>query len=50
MIHIEETIVVEGKYDKEKLKKIIDAPIVCTGGFSLYKNKQLIRFLRNSAL
>ena len=49
MLHIEETIVVEGKFDKEKLKKITDAPVVCTGGFSLYKNKQLIRFLRNAA-
>ena len=49
MLHIEETIVVEGKFDKEKLKKITDAPIVCTGGFSLYKNKPLIRFLKSCA-
>lgn len=49
MLHIEETIVVEGKFDKEKLKKITDAPIVCTGGFSLYKNKPLIRFLKSAA-
>ena len=50
MLHIEETIVVEGKFDKEKLKKITDAPIVCTGGFSLYKNKPLIQFLKSCAL
>ena len=49
MLHIEETIVVEGKYDKERLKKITDAPIVCTGGFSIYKNKQLIQFLKRTA-
>lgn len=49
MLHIEETIVVEGKFDKEKLKKITDAPIVCTGGFSLYKNKPLINFLKSAA-
>ncbi len=49
MLHIEETIVVEGKFDKEKLKKITDAPIVCTGGFSLYKNKPLIHFLKSCA-
>lgn len=49
MLHIEETIVVEGKFDKENLKKITDAPIVCTGGFSLYKNKQLIKFLKAAA-
>lgn len=50
MLHIEETIVVEGKFDKEKLKKITDAPIVCTGGFSLYKNKSLIQFLKSCAI
>lgn len=49
MLHIEETIVVEGKYDKEKLKKITDAPIVCTGGFSIYKNRQLVKFLKQAA-
>lgn len=49
MLHIEETIVVEGKYDKEKLKEITDAPIVCTGGFSVYKNPQLIKFLKQAA-
>jgi len=49
MLHIEETIVVEGKYDKERLKKITDAPIVCTGGFSVYKNKQLVKFLKQAA-
>ena len=49
MLHIEEIIVVEGKYDKERLKKITDAPIVCTGGFSIYKNKQLINFLKQAA-
>ena len=46
MLHIEETIIVEGKYDKERLKEITDAPIICTGGFSIYKNKQLINFLK----
>ena len=50
MLHIEETIIVEGKYDKEKLKEITDAPIVCTGGFSVYKNKQLISFLKKAAI
>ena len=49
MLHIEEIIVVEGKYDKERLRKITDAPIVCTGGFSIYKNKQLINFLKEAA-
>lgn len=49
MLHIKETIVVEGKFDKEKLKKITDAPIICTGGFDLYSNKETIRTIRNMA-
>ncbi len=49
MLHIKETIVVEGKFDKEKLKKVTDAPIICTGGFDLYSNKATIRAIRNMA-
>lgn len=49
MLHIKETIVVEGKFDKEKLKKITDAPIICTGGFDLYSNKATICAIRNMA-
>ncbi len=47
MLHIEETIIVEGKYDKEKLKKITDAPIICTGGFEIYRSKQLLESIRH---
>lgn len=43
MLHIKETIVVEGRYDKEKLKTVTDAPIICTGGFDLYKNKNTVK-------
>lgn len=43
MLHIKETIVVEGRYDKEKLKRVTDAPIICTGGFDLYRNKNTIK-------
>ena len=49
MLHIKETIVVEGKFDKELIKKLTDAPVVCTGGFSIYKDKKMINFLRQSA-
>lgn len=49
MLHIKEVIVVEGKYDKEALKRITDAPVVCTRGFNLYKNRSLINYLRNEA-
>lgn len=49
MLHIKETIIVEGKYDKEQLKKVTDAPIICTGGFSLYTNKNIIGSIRRMA-
>ncbi len=49
MLHIKETIVVEGKFDREQLKKITDAAIICTGGFSLYTNKDIIKSIRSMA-
>lgn len=49
MIHIEELIVVEGKYDKEKLRKVTDAPIICTHGFELYRSNRIINSIRQMA-
>lgn len=49
MLHIKETIVVEGKFDKEHLKKVTDAPIICTGGFTLYTDKSIIKAIRTMA-
>ena len=49
MIHIKEVIVVEGKYDKEKLKKVTDAPIICTHGFELYRSKAIVNSIRSLA-
>ena len=49
MLHISETIIVEGRFDKERLKEITDAPILCTGGFDLYTNKSTISAIRKMA-
>ena len=49
MLHIRETIVVEGKYDRERLRKITDAPIIVTGGFTLYKDKKIINAIAHAA-
>ncbi len=46
MIHIDEVIVVEGKYDKERVRRVTDAPIICTHGFELYRSKRIINTLR----
>ena len=49
MLHVNSVIVVEGKYDKEKLKKVVDAPIICTYGFSVYKNKRIVESIKKLA-
>lgn len=49
MIHTDRAIVVEGKYDKIKLKGIIDGVILCTDGFRIYKDKELQSVLRTLA-
>lgn len=48
MIKVKEAIVVEGKYDKIKLSGIVDAVIIETDGFGIFKDKEkqkLVRFL-----
>ncbi len=49
MIHIKEAIIVEGKYDKERLQKLTDAPILCTHGFHLYRSKAILESIRHLA-
>lgn len=49
MVSIREAIVVEGRYDKNVLSQIVDAPIFQTDGFGIMKNKQLMVLLRSVA-
>ncbi len=49
MIKIKEAIVVEGRYDKNTLSQIVDAPILETSGFSIMKDKQQLELLRRVA-
>ncbi len=46
MIKIKQAVIVEGKYDKIKLSGIIDAPIIQTDGFGIFKNKELQRMIK----
>lgn len=48
-LHTDKIIVVEGKYDAIKLENIIDATIVCTDGFGIFKNKEKLELLRKLA-
>ena len=49
MVRIKEAIVVEGRYDKNTLSQIVDAPILETGGFGIFKDKEQMALLRRVA-
>lgn len=49
MIKIREAIVVEGRYDKNTLSQIVDAPILETSGFGIFKDKEQLALLRKVA-
>lgn len=49
MVKIKEAIVVEGRYDKNTLSQILDATILETKGFGLFKDKQQMNLLRRVA-
>ena len=49
MVKIKEAIVVEGRYDKNTLSQIVDAPILETSGFGIFKDKKQMALLRQVA-
>ena len=49
MVKIREAIVVEGRYDKNTLSQIVDAPILETSGFHIMKDKETLSLLRRVA-
>ena len=49
MVKIREAIVVEGRYDKNTLAQIVDAPVLETAGFGIFKNKEQMDLLRRVA-
>ena len=50
MVKIRQAIVVEGRYDKNTLSQIVDAPIFETSGFGIMKDKAQLALLRRVAL
>ena len=40
MIKVSKPIIVEGKYDKITLENVVDALIIPTDGFGIFKNKE----------
>lgn len=49
MIKLKQAVIVEGKYDKIKLKSIIDAPIITTDGFGIFKNREKMALIKSLA-
>lgn len=49
MVKLRQAIVVEGRYDKNTLSQIVDAPIFETGGFQIMKDKEQLALLRRVA-
>lgn len=46
MIKIEQAIIVEGKYDKIKLSSIVNAVIIVTNGFGIFKDEEKLELIR----
>lgn len=46
MIKLEQAVIVEGKYDKIKLSSIIDAIIITTNGFNIFKDTEKLELIR----
>ena len=49
MLRIDKVIVVEGRYDRIKLDSVVDAVIIETEGFGIFKDKEKQRLLRQLA-
>ena len=49
MVKLKQAVVVEGRYDKNALSQIVDAPIFCTNGFGIMNDPALVALLREAA-
>lgn len=49
MLKVKYPIIVEGKYDKAKLASLVQAEIIVTNGFGIFKNKEKVKYLQDIA-
>lgn len=49
MLKIREAIVVEGRYDRNTLSQIVNAPVFETNGFGIFKDREQLALLRTVA-
>lgn len=50
MIHLKQAVIVEGKYDKIRLSSVVDALIITTEGFRIFKDKEKMELIRSLAV
>lgn len=46
MRKVREVIVVEGRYDKNALRQVVDATVIPLGGFAVFNDREKLAFLR----
>ncbi|MBP0982693.1 MAG: DUF4093 domain-containing protein [Oscillospiraceae bacterium] len=49
MIRIKQAIITEGRYDKIRLSNIVDAVIICTNGFAIFKDREKQELIKSLA-
>jgi len=49
MVTVNEVIIVEGRYDKNTLRQVVDATVVTTDGFAIFRDKERQEMLRQLA-
>ena len=49
MVRVKEVIVVEGRYDQNTLRQVVDADVVCTDGFGIFRAPERQALLRRLA-
>lgn len=49
MLKLKEAVVVEGRYDKIKIKSLVDAPVIETNGFRVFSDKEKQNLIRKIA-
>lgn len=49
MRRVREVVVVEGRYDKNALRQVVDATVVETGGFGVFNDRERLALLRRLA-
>ena len=49
-LKLSQAVIVEGRYDKSKVSEIVDAFIIETNGFGIFKDKKKLSFIKKLAM